>query len=62
MVKGTHPRRLILGAVFSFVVLMVAGVCGGGEQSTLERVREQGFVRIGFANEAPYGFAKNRGR
>jgi len=36
----------------------------GGETtsgSVLERAREQGFIRIGFANEAPYGFADATG-
>src|SRR5690606_17905527 len=37
---------------------------GNGEPAaggTLERIREQGFVRVGFANEAPYGFANAQG-
>lgn len=29
--------------------------------SVLERAREQGYIRIGFANEAPYGFADSSG-
>src|SRR3546814_5140271 len=31
-------------------------------QSTLEKAREAGFIRIGFANEAPYGFATPDGK
>ncbi|MPZ99975.1 MAG: ectoine/hydroxyectoine ABC transporter substrate-binding protein EhuB [Dehalococcoidia bacterium] len=37
---------------------------GNGETAaggSLERIREQGFVRVGFANEAPYGFATPQG-
>jgi len=37
---------------------------GGGDTtraSVLERARQQGFIRIGFANEAPYGFADASG-
>ncbi|MDZ5696801.1 ectoine/hydroxyectoine ABC transporter substrate-binding protein EhuB [Chelativorans sp. M5D2P16] len=30
-------------------------------QDTLERAREQGYIRVGFANEAPYGFATPAG-
>lgn len=30
-------------------------------ESTLEKAREQGFIRVGFANEAPYGFATSGG-
>ena len=35
------------------------GVAAAG--SLLERVRERGYIRIGFANEAPYGFANASG-
>ncbi|MGE5767387.1 MAG: ectoine/hydroxyectoine ABC transporter substrate-binding protein EhuB [Bacteroidota bacterium] len=31
-------------------------------QSRLEKSREQGFIRIGFANEAPYGYATPDGK
>ncbi|WP_026381075.1 ectoine/hydroxyectoine ABC transporter substrate-binding protein EhuB [Afifella pfennigii] len=31
-------------------------------QSTLEKAKEQGFVRVGFANEAPYGYATPDGK
>lgn len=34
------------------------GTSEGG--SLLERAREQGFIRVGFANEAPYGFADEK--
>ncbi|MCH8527636.1 MAG: ectoine/hydroxyectoine ABC transporter substrate-binding protein EhuB [Kiritimatiellae bacterium] len=39
-----------------FTVFLAA--CGGGgpQQSTLERIRETGVVRIGYANEAPYAY------
>lgn len=36
---------------------LLAGCGGGGpQQSTLERIRETGVVRIGYANEAPYAY------
>lgn len=34
---------------------------GNGDESTLERARREGRIRIGFANEAPYGFADASG-
>lgn len=40
---------------------MALAACGGDDQSTLERAQEEGYVRIGFANEAPYGFANSSG-
>lgn len=44
-------------AVFS--VAMVA--CDDDDGSTLEEAQETGRIRIGFANEAPYGFADSSG-
>jgi ectoine/hydroxyectoine ABC transporter solute-binding protein len=37
------------------------GGAGGEGGNTLERARQQGFIRVGFANEAPYGFADASG-
>lgn len=34
---------------------------GSSSDSVLERAREQGYITIGFANEAPYGFADASG-
>jgi polar amino acid transport system substrate-binding protein len=31
-------------------------------ESTLEKVRQQGYVRVGFANEAPFGYATPDGK
>lgn len=31
------------------------------QSETLERAREQGFIRVGFANEAPYAYAQPNG-
>ena len=39
--------------------------CGGstsGGESTLDRARKAGTIRVGFANEAPYGFADTSGK
>lgn len=33
----------------------------GDTESSLERARQQGFIRVGFANEAPYGYATAAG-
>jgi polar amino acid transport system substrate-binding protein len=56
-------RRLRIA--ISFVSLAIAGIAlvGGtaAAETTLERAEKTGFVRIGFANEAPYGFATPQG-
>lgn len=51
--------------------LGVLGACGvsttgggggqGGASDTLEQARQQGFIEVGFANEAPYGYADESG-
>lgn len=56
-IKNIH--KLIgwtLGAV------MLAGSSLAQAQSTLEKIREQGFIRVGFANEAPYAYADSSGK
>ena len=52
-------RRVLMGLVAGAAVLTVAGTAFA--QSTLEQAREQGFIRVGFANESPYGFATPAG-
>lgn len=41
---------------------MVLGFAQAQAQTTLEKIQEQGFIRVGFANEAPYAFATNSGQ
>jgi polar amino acid transport system substrate-binding protein len=38
--------------------------CGGSSsgESTLDKVKKAGIIRVGFANEAPYGFAEASGK
>jgi polar amino acid transport system substrate-binding protein len=38
--------------------------CGGssGGESTLDKAKKAGYIRVGFANEAPYGFADASGK
>jgi polar amino acid transport system substrate-binding protein len=43
----------------------LVGVMGIGEafaETTLEKARREGYIRVGFANEAPYGFATPDGK
>lgn len=53
-------RRLAMLAAAGFAGLAMTG--GALAQSTLDEAREAGFIRIGFANEAPYGYATPDGK
>ena len=48
----------------SFAALVVAAFAATPAlaQSTLEKAREAGYIRVGFANEAPYGYATPDGK
>ncbi len=51
---------------FAGVAVAAAVACTGlvgsaVAQSTLERIKSEGYVRIGFANEPPFGFATSAG-
>ncbi len=53
-------RRAVLGAA---AIAMLAGTATSAmAESTLERIKKQGFIRVGFANEAPYSFATSAGK
>lgn len=57
-------RRMLLGgaalAVLAASALSVAPPAAA--QDALETAREQGYIRVGFANEAPFGFATPDGK
>jgi polar amino acid transport system substrate-binding protein len=56
MLIGGGAALAIFAASFS------ATIGPASAQSTLETAREQGYIRVGFANEAPFGFATPDGR
>ena len=62
--QSTITRRILLGGA---AVAMLAGSLTWGftpasAQDALATAREQGFIRVGFANEAPFGFATPDGK
>jgi polar amino acid transport system substrate-binding protein len=62
--QSSITRRMLIGgaalAVLAGSVFLSTGPAAA--QSTLEQAREQGFIRVGFANEAPYGYATPDGQ
>lgn len=57
--KPTVRRRALIALIAAATTLTLAGA--GQAQSTLETAKEAGFIRVGFANEAPFGFATPAG-
>ncbi len=53
-------RRTIIGALAAIVVMSFTNIALA--QNTLEKIRKQGYIRIGFANEAPYAYATASGK
>jgi polar amino acid transport system substrate-binding protein len=58
--RKTASARLAAGAVVLLTTVFVA--FGAFAASTLEQARESGSIRIGFANEAPFGYATPDGK
>ncbi len=53
-------RSILLGAAAT--VLAVATAATAMAETTLEKIKKQGYIRIGFANEAPYSYATSDGK
>jgi len=53
---GTRVRAIALAAALGFAVSGCSSTETGAEGSTLDRVREEGTITVGFAAEEPYGF------
>jgi polar amino acid transport system substrate-binding protein len=53
-------RRALMGVVAGALTVVSAGLAHA--ETTLERARKNGFIRVGFANEAPYGYATPDGK
>lgn len=70
--SGGFLKGLISGIVLAFFFVWLypevlpnraadnSDVSGGGNLTTLEKIRKQGFVRVGFANEAPYAYIDSK--
>lgn len=61
-------RKLARRTVLSALAVTALGVFAGGSsgvaraETTLAEIKERGFIRVGFANEAPFGYATASGK
>lgn len=53
-------KKLLLTTVLFFVVTALAA-CGSSDESKLDELKEDGTIKVGFANEEPYGYENDDG-
>lgn len=58
----TTRRKLLLSAASLAATPALFSVAAFAADDSLERIKKQGYIRIGFANEAPYGYATPDGK
>jgi polar amino acid transport system substrate-binding protein len=58
---GSHLAMATKIGVLALSVFLAIGTLAHAE-TTLERARKQGFIRVGFANEAPFAYATDKGQ
>lgn len=62
MLTSPMSRRTAVQAVAGFALAATLASAPVQAQSTLEQAKANGYIRIGFANEAPFGFATPDGK
>jgi polar amino acid transport system substrate-binding protein len=62
MDKLLISRRGLLGLSAGLAGIGVIGIGDALAETTLEKARREGYIRVGFANEAPYGYATPDGK
>lgn len=56
-------KKLLLASVlcFSFILLAACGSDENADSSVLEKLQEKGKIKVGYANEEPYGYQNDDG-
>lgn len=60
MKTGSASRRVLVGLIAGIAAIATIGVANA--ETTLEKAKAAGYIRVGFANEAPFGFATADGK
>jgi polar amino acid transport system substrate-binding protein len=58
----SRRRLLATAGGLAITALLFGSTSPASAETTLERAKAQGFIRVGFANEAPFGFATPDGK
>src|ERR1700750_549234 len=62
MDKLLITRRGLMGLTAGLAGASMIGIGEAFAETTLEKARREGYIRVGFANEAPYGYATPDGK
>src|SRR5262245_17270025 len=62
MDKLLITRRGLMGLTAALAGTSIIGIGEAFAETTLEKAKREGYIRVGFANEAPYGFATPDGK
>src|SRR5262247_4556589 len=62
MDKLLITRRGLMGLTAGLAGASIIGIGKAFAETTLEKAKSQGYIRVGFANEAPYGYATPDGK
>lgn len=60
MKTGSASRRVLVGLIAA--IAATASIGAACAETTLEKAKAAGYIRVGFANEAPFGFATADGK
>lgn len=60
MTVTSVSRRVLVGLIAGLATAATIGVAHA--ETTLEKAKKNGYIRVGFANEAPYGYATPDGK
>ena len=58
----TARRRMLIATAVAAAAVLFSQLSATAAETTLERARKQGFIRVGFANEAPFAYATPDGK
>src|SRR5215470_11208969 len=60
--KRWHRRTALIGTALAAAAVIFAALSSANAETTLERAKKQGYIRVGFANEAPFAYATPDGK
>jgi polar amino acid transport system substrate-binding protein len=60
--RNLFPRKKVMVSLLALCLGLLIVPLAANAEDTLQRAQKQGFIRVGFANEAPFGYATSDGK